>query len=74
MKEETVSRIAMVILAVVMAAFGLFHIMKPSSLIGFVPSFLPGGKVWVYVVGVAFMLVALALLAHRQVKLAGYLL
>lgn len=40
----------------------------------YVPEFLPGGKVWVYLVGAAFILAALAFIAHKQVKLAGYLL
>ena len=38
------------------------------------PSFLPGGDIWFYIVGVAFILAAIAFLTHRQVKLAAYLL
>jgi uncharacterized membrane protein len=43
-------------------------------MIVFVPNFLPGGIVWVYVVGVAFIIAGLAFLLHKWVKLAGYLL
>ncbi|CAN5211214.1 hypothetical protein BH11BAC6_BH11BAC6_10400 [soil metagenome] len=74
MKEETISRIAVVILAIVLAAFGIFHFVHPKNMLVFVPDSLPGGIIWVYVVGAAFILVALALILHKQVKLASYLL
>ncbi len=38
------------------------------------PSFLPGGIIWVYVVGVAFILAALSFVFNKQVKLAAWLL
>jgi len=74
MKEETISRIAVIILAIVLATFGVFHFLHPSNMLVFVPEFLPGGIAWVYVVGIAFILVAIALIVHKQVKLASYLL
>jgi hypothetical protein len=40
----------------------------------YVPSFLPGGILWVYVVGVAFILAAIAFITHRMIKITGYLL
>jgi uncharacterized membrane protein len=40
----------------------------------FVPPFLPGGDVWVYLVGIAFMLAAIAFIINRYVALAAYLL
>lgn len=74
MKESIVSRAALIILALVLAAFGIFHFQHAREMIVFVPAFVPGGIIWVYVVGVAFILVAIALIAHRYVKVAGYLL
>ena len=74
MKEETISRIAVVILAIVLAIFGVYHFIYPKNMLVYVPEFLPGGIIWVYFVGVAFILVALALFLHKQVKLACYLL
>jgi len=74
MKEETISRIAVVILSIVLAAFGLYHLMYPDNMTSFVPSFLPGGIIWVYVAGIAIILAAIAFFTHRQVRLAGYLL
>ena len=74
MKEETISRIAVVILSVVLAVFGFYHLLYPQNMITYIPSFLPGGIVWVYVAGAAIILAAIAFLTHKQVKLAGYLL
>ncbi|HEU4574673.1 MAG TPA: hypothetical protein VFS36_06685 [Chitinophagaceae bacterium] len=74
MKEQMISRIAVVILAIVMITFGVYHFVNPQLMIVFVPNFLPGGIVWVYVVGVAFIIAGLAFLMHKWVKLAGYLL
>src|SRR3954463_3220447 len=74
MKEQVISRIAIVILAVVLAAYGIYHFLKPANLVNYIPLFLPGGDIWFYIVGIAFILAALALLTHKQVKLASYLL
>jgi len=74
MKEQTISRIAIIILAIVLAAFGIYHFLNPESMLVYVPSFLPGGIVWVYIVGVAFLLAALAFFTHKMIKVAAYLL
>jgi putative oxidoreductase len=76
MKEATISRIAIIILGIVLAAYGIYHFSHKNQdyLIGFMPSFLPGGSIWFYIVGVAFILAGLAFIFHTQVKLAGYLL
>lgn len=74
MKEQTISRIAVVILAIVMIIFGIYHFLKPDALFVFVPNFLPGGIIWVYIVGVAFIIAGIAFLLHKWVKIAGYLL
>jgi uncharacterized membrane protein len=75
MKQQTISRIAIILLAIVMAVFGVYHFVKPQSLVGYVPSFLPAaGNLWVYIPGAAFILAAIAFITNRMVKLAGYLL
>lgn len=74
MTQHTVSRIAVIILGIVMIVFGLYHFMRPQNLIVYVPDFIPGGKIWVYVVGLAFILAGVAFITHKQVKIAGYLL
>ena len=74
MTQHAVSRIAVVILGLIMIAFGVYHFMKPQNLLVYVPEFMPGGKLWVFLVGAAFILAAIAFILHKQVKLAGYLL
>ena len=74
MTHPLISRIAVIILAIVMILFGIYHFMAPRSLMAYVPEFLPGGIIWVYFAGGAFILAAIAFLAHKQVRLAGYLL
>lgn len=74
MNEQTLSRIAVIILAIVLIVFGIYHFMQPRIMMNFVPNFLPGGIMWVYVVGVAFILAGIAFILHKWVKIAGYLL
>src|SRR4051794_37970074 len=74
MNEKLISRIAVIILAIVLIVFGFYHLMQPRVMITFVPNFLPGGINWVYVVGIAFILAGVAFILHKWVKLAGYLL
>ena len=72
--HHIISRIAIYLLAIVMFFFGIYHFMEPKNLVVFVPPFLPGGIIWVYLVGSAFILVALSFITNRMVKVAGYLL
>jgi uncharacterized membrane protein len=74
MKEHTISRIAIYILAIVMIVFGINHFINPQSYLIYVPSYLPGGIIWVYIAGVAFILAAIAFIVKRMVELAAYLL
>ena len=67
-------RIAIYLLTVVLFAFGVFRFLYPRDLLVFVPSFMPGGVIWVYFVEAAFILVAISFLTNKMVKLAGYLL
>lgn len=69
-----IARIAIYLLSVVMIVFGLQHFMNPRDLLIYVPQFLPGGIIWVYFVGAAFILVAIAFITNTMVKAAGYLL
>lgn len=69
-----VSRIAIYMLALVMLAFGALHFIRPHDLVVYVPTFLPGGIIWVYVVGAAFILVAISFLTNKMVKASAYVL
>ena len=72
--QHVISRLSIYLLSVVMIVFGVMHFSHPHDLVNYVPSFLPGGIVWVYFVGIAFILVALAFITNTMVKTAGYLL
>ena len=71
---HVISRVAIYLLSIVLFVFGVFHFIHPHDLLVFVPSFIPGGIIWVYFVGAAFILVALSFLTNKMVKLAGYVL
>lgn len=74
MNQHIISRIAIWLLAIVMIVFGIYHFRRPENLLIYVPTYLPGGIVWVYFVGIAFILAALSFIANRFVAIAGYLL
>ncbi len=74
MRDETISRIAVIILAIVLFIFGIYHFQNARDMIGWVPDWVPGGIYWVYAVGIGFILSAIAFVAHRMVKVTGYLL
>ncbi len=70
----TISRIAIWLLAIVMIIFGIMHFTNPNEMLNYVPLYLPKGIVWVYFVGIAFILAAIAFITNRYISLAGYLL
>jgi putative oxidoreductase len=75
MNEQTISRFAIILLALVMAAFGIYHFIYPQNLLAYVPSFLPAaGNLWVYIPGAAFILAAIAFITNKMVKTTAYLL
>ena len=74
MKEESISRVAIVLLALVMLTLGIYHFVRPQNLVVFMPSFLPKGNLWIYIPGAAFILAAIAFLINKMVKTAAYLL
>lgn len=72
MTQRIISRAAIYLLAIVMIVFGIYHFQRPRNLLVFVPQNIPGGIIWVYVIGAAFILAALAFITNKFVKLAGY--
>jgi uncharacterized membrane protein len=74
MKRHVISHVAIYLLSIVMAVFGIYHFMYPKEMMVYVPTFIPGGVIWVYFVGGAFILAAIAFIFNKKVQLAGYLL
>ncbi|MBL7741083.1 MAG: hypothetical protein JNK14_17810 [Chitinophagaceae bacterium] len=72
--SHIISRIAIYLLAAILFIFGVFHFLYPHDLLVYVPPFLVGGIKWAYVVGGAFILVALSFASNQFVKFSSYLL
>jgi uncharacterized membrane protein len=68
------SRVAVVLFAIVLAFFGLYHFIDPENLVTFVPSYMPSSHILVYAVGAVLMLASISMLINRQVKLVSYVL
>jgi len=69
-----VSRIAIYFLAVVMIIFGMFYFLNTRDMMVYIPTSIPGGVIWAYLVGAAYVLVGLSFITNKMVKLAGYML
>jgi putative oxidoreductase len=74
MKSNLVSRIALGLYGIVMAVFGLNHLMHASDIAGYVPEFLPAHLFFVYLTGLAFLLAGISFLLNIKIKISGYLL
>jgi uncharacterized membrane protein len=74
MTQRIISRIAIYLLSIIMIIFGIYHIQNPRNMLAFVPNNLPGGINWVYFVGIALILAAVAFIINKFVKIAAYLL
>ncbi len=74
MNEQNLSRFAIILLALVMAVFGVYHFIYPGNLIGYLPLYRPKRDLWVYLPGAAYILAAIAFITNKKVKLAAYLL
>jgi putative oxidoreductase len=74
MNNATMSRIATIAYAVVIIVFGVTHFASSQDMRNFVPAFVPGGGVWVYITGTLLVAAGLAFLLNRQLRLAGILL
>jgi len=74
MTQHIISRIAIYLLSIIMIIFGVYHLQNPRNMLAFVPNNLPGGINWVYFVGIALILAAVAFIINKFVKIAAYLL
>ncbi len=62
-----------ILLALPFLVFGLLHFSAGAQMAGMVPSWIPGGVLWVYLTGAANVLAAVSFLTGKKVKLAGQL-
>src|SRR5215211_8855982 len=69
------SRVASIIFAIAIGAFGVRNFIKAGAIDTIVPDYMPGEVIWVYITGVCLILAAIAiLLNNRFTRIACYLL
>jgi putative oxidoreductase len=66
--------VARILFAVPFAVFGLLHLMSANNMAGMVPSWIPGGVFWVYLIGLALIAAAISIIMQKKAKLASLLL
>jgi putative oxidoreductase len=74
MNNDTMSKIATIAYALVIIVFGLTHFVNTEDMRSFVPAFVPGGGIWVYITGAALIASGIAIIINKQTRLAGILL
>jgi putative oxidoreductase len=74
MNNATLTKVGTIFYALVIGFFGINHFLEGTGMQKMVPSFLPGGVIWVYLTGTCLIAAAIAFLIDRQVRLAGLLL
>ena len=72
--DNTLSKAGTIFYALVVGFFGINHFLNGTGMQKMVPSFLPGGVIWVYITGTCLVLASIAFLIDKQVRLAGLLL
>ena len=75
MKPFIPSKIAEIIFALIIGYFGYLQLKSANSAGAMVPSMFPGdGRIYIYLIGVGFILAAIAIIIDKQKTLACYLL
>jgi len=74
MNTIPISRVAIILFAIVIGVFGIYHFVDPENLAIQVPSFLSNARLWVYLVGALLILASVSLILNVQVKLVSYVL
>lgn len=67
-------RVGRLLFALPFGIFGIIHFMMGRDMAGMVPAFIPGGIVWVYLVGVALLGACFSFVTQVRVKEAALLL
>ncbi len=60
--------VARVLFALPFGIFGFFHFANGSAMAGYVPSFIPGGVLWVYLTGLALVLACISIIIQKYMK------
>ncbi len=71
---NNLKNVGRIVFAVPFAIFGMMHFMMAGKMAGMVPSWVPGGVFWVYVIGLALIAATISLISKKQIYLASVLL
>lgn len=71
---DMITKQAKYIFALPFLVFGAMHMMMGANMAGMVPSFIPGGVLWVYLTGLALISASVAIMINKKAKLASFLL
>lgn len=63
-----------IIFAIPFAVFGINHFVYGKDMAGMVPAYVPGGVIWIYLIGAALLAAGIAILINRKARLAAILL
>lgn len=73
MKQFFSTRFAEIVFALTLAVFGLLHFKIANEPKTSVPSYMPGNpSLWIYITGVAFLIIAVAIILNKYKKYACY--
>ncbi len=69
------TRVASIIYALTIAAFGVRNFLKADTMDTNVPDYMPGGIIWMYITGTCMILAAIAIILNNKLtRVACYLL
>lgn len=71
---DNLKTIGRIIYAVPFGIFGLMHMMMAGNMTGMVPSWVPGGIIWVYITGMALIAASVSIIIKKQIYIACLLL
>ncbi len=74
MNTQSIYKVGIVLYALVIGFFGVNHFLNGTGFQKTVPSFIPGGILWVYLTGIALIAASISFLSGKQVKAAGLFL
>jgi putative oxidoreductase len=74
MNSTSISRVGTILYALVIGFFGVNHFIHGTGLQNTMPRFIPGGKFFIYFIGVLLILAAIAFIINKYVRVAGLLL
>ncbi len=72
--EVLTTTVARYLYAIPFGIFGVLHFINGTAMAGYVPSFIPGGVFWVYLVGVALIAACVSIIIEKYTKMACLLL